>query len=309
MIGFPCDQFGHQEPGDDDAIDEFCRANYGVTFPLSTKVDVNGKQTHPVFAFLKAQAGGRFGSAIKWNFTKFLVGPDGDDGEALCADDRARGAPPRHRGGASSVGSGRPMTVPRRNREAGGPRTSSSGSGWLASHLGVSSMSMTRVLALFATAVLVVAACSSTGATPAPIGGGASSAAGAIVNAASSPTFGMVLTGPNGMTLYTHTGDSATSSTCSGSCATAWPPLATTGQPTAGTGVTGQLGTLARADGTTQVTYAGLPLYYWQGDTKAGDVTGNGVNGFSVATVSGSAPAPAASAAAPSASSAGKYGY
>jgi hypothetical protein len=58
-----------------------------------------------------------------------------------------------------------------------------------------------------------------------------------------------------------------------------------------------------------QVTYAGLPLYYWQGDTKAGDVTGNGINGFSVATVSGTAPAPSASGAAPAASSSGKYGY
>lgn len=77
VIGFPCDQFGHQEPGDDAAIEEFCRSNYGVTFPLSTKVDVNGRKTHPVFAFLKARAGGRLGSSIKWNFTKFLVAPDG----------------------------------------------------------------------------------------------------------------------------------------------------------------------------------------------------------------------------------------
>jgi glutathione peroxidase len=77
VIGFPCDQFGHQEPGDDAEIDEFCRSNYGVTFSLSTKVNVNGKATHPVFAFLKARAGGRFGSSIKWNFTKFLVAPDG----------------------------------------------------------------------------------------------------------------------------------------------------------------------------------------------------------------------------------------
>ena len=87
----------------------------------------------------------------------------------------------------------------------------------------------------------------------------------------------MVLTGPTGMTLYTHAGDSATSSTCTGACATAWPPLTATGQPMAGTGLTGKLGTLTRADGTTQVTYAGLPLYYWQGDKKAGDVTGDGV--------------------------------
>ena len=77
VIGFPCDQFAHQEPGDDATIEEFCRANYGVDFPLSTKVDVNGKATHPVFAFLKEHGGGRFGSAIKWNFTKFLVAPDG----------------------------------------------------------------------------------------------------------------------------------------------------------------------------------------------------------------------------------------
>ena len=77
VIGFPCDQFGHQEPGDDAAIDEFCKSNYGVTFALSTKIDVNGRHTHPVFAFLKARAGGRLGSAIKWNFTKFLIAPDG----------------------------------------------------------------------------------------------------------------------------------------------------------------------------------------------------------------------------------------
>jgi glutathione peroxidase len=77
VIGFPCDQFAGQEPGNDAEIEEFCRVNYGVEFPLSTKVDVNGKETHPVFAFLKERAGGRLGSAIKWNFTKFLVAPDG----------------------------------------------------------------------------------------------------------------------------------------------------------------------------------------------------------------------------------------
>ncbi len=170
-------------------------------------------------------------------------------------------------------------------------------------------MSGTRVLALLATAVLVVAACTSSGASPAPIGGGASSAAGVIVNAASSPTFGMVLTGPNGMTLYTHAGDSATSSTCTGGCATAWPPLAAMGQPTAGTGVTGQLATLTRPDGTTQVSFGGHPLYYWQGDAKAGDVTGNGVDGFSVATVGGAGVLQNASPAAPAPSSPGKYGY
>ncbi|MEY2635400.1 MAG: hypothetical protein RIS75_1340 [Actinomycetota bacterium] len=77
VLGFPCDQFAHQEPGDDAKIEEFCSLNYGVTFPLSTKVDVNGSKTHPVFKFLKSQTGGLLGSAVKWNFTKFLVSPDG----------------------------------------------------------------------------------------------------------------------------------------------------------------------------------------------------------------------------------------
>ena len=78
VLGFPCDQFAHQEPGDDAEIEEFCRVNHGVTFPLSTKVQVNGKGAHPVFQFLKERTGGLFGSAIKWNFTKFLVAPDGE---------------------------------------------------------------------------------------------------------------------------------------------------------------------------------------------------------------------------------------
>lgn len=77
ILGFPCDQFAHQEPGDDAEIAEFCRLNHGVTFPLSTKVDVNGADTHPVFAFLKDRTKGLLGSSVKWNFTKFLVAPDG----------------------------------------------------------------------------------------------------------------------------------------------------------------------------------------------------------------------------------------
>ena len=77
VIGLPCDQFANQEPGDDAEIEEFCRINFGVTFPLTTKVDVNGKNTHPVFAFLRERTGGLLGSSIKWNFTKFLVAPDG----------------------------------------------------------------------------------------------------------------------------------------------------------------------------------------------------------------------------------------
>ncbi len=77
VLGFPCDQFAHQEPGDDAAIEEFCKVNFGVTFGLMSKVDVNGKGTDPVFAFLKERTGGLLGSAIKWNFTKFLVAGDG----------------------------------------------------------------------------------------------------------------------------------------------------------------------------------------------------------------------------------------
>ena len=78
VIGFPCDQFAHQEPGDNDQIEEFCKINYGVTFPLSTKVDVNGGSTDPVFTFVKERSKGLLGSMVKWNFTKFLVAPDGE---------------------------------------------------------------------------------------------------------------------------------------------------------------------------------------------------------------------------------------
>jgi glutathione peroxidase len=77
VLGFPCDQFAHQEPGTDEEIQQFCSRNYGVTFPLSAKIEVNGKNTHPVFEFVKKNARSTLGSTIKWNFTKFLVEPDG----------------------------------------------------------------------------------------------------------------------------------------------------------------------------------------------------------------------------------------
>ncbi len=74
VLGFPCNQFGRQEPGDAAAIGGFCQANYGVSFPMFAKVAVNGTGAHPLFAFLKASRPGLLGSgAIKWNFTKFLV--------------------------------------------------------------------------------------------------------------------------------------------------------------------------------------------------------------------------------------------
>lgn len=77
VIGFPCNQFGGQEPGDAAEIGEFCQRNYGVSFPMMEKVDVNGPQAHPVYEWLRSQKGGLVGSKIKWNFTKFLIGRDG----------------------------------------------------------------------------------------------------------------------------------------------------------------------------------------------------------------------------------------
>jgi glutathione peroxidase len=78
VLGFPCNQFGGQEPGSSDEIGTFCEKNYGVTFPLFAKIDVNGDDAHPLFKYLKKQAPGLMGTeAIKWNFTKFLVKKDG----------------------------------------------------------------------------------------------------------------------------------------------------------------------------------------------------------------------------------------
>jgi len=78
VLGFPCNQFGGQEPGSDSEIQEFCQMKFGVKFPVFKKIDVNGKNAHPLYEYLKEQAPGLLGSkAIKWNFTKFLVDRDG----------------------------------------------------------------------------------------------------------------------------------------------------------------------------------------------------------------------------------------
>jgi glutathione peroxidase len=78
VLGFPCDQFGHQEPGDEAQIAQFCSLNYEVDFPMFAKVEVNGAGAHPLWQWLKREKGGLLGiDAIKWNFTKFLVGRDG----------------------------------------------------------------------------------------------------------------------------------------------------------------------------------------------------------------------------------------
>ena len=78
ILGFPCDQFGHQEPGSDAEIATFCNRTYGVTFPIFAKIEVNGKNAHPLFRWLKQQKRGLLGNAIKWNFTKFLIDRSGD---------------------------------------------------------------------------------------------------------------------------------------------------------------------------------------------------------------------------------------
>jgi glutathione peroxidase len=77
ILGFPCNQFGGQEPGGAEQIAQTCQINYGVTFPMFAKVEVNGPQTHPVFQWLKSKLPGWFGPKVRWNFTKFLLGRDG----------------------------------------------------------------------------------------------------------------------------------------------------------------------------------------------------------------------------------------
>ena len=79
VLGFPCNQFGAQEPGSAADIGAFCEKNYGVSFPMFAKVDVNGSNAHPLFQLLKSEATGVLGTeGIKWNFTKFLIAPDGE---------------------------------------------------------------------------------------------------------------------------------------------------------------------------------------------------------------------------------------
>ncbi len=77
VLGFPCDQFGNQEPGTEAEIQEFCSTRFAVSFPMFAKVEVNGDGAHPLFRWLRTEQGGVLGDAIKWNFTKFLVGRDG----------------------------------------------------------------------------------------------------------------------------------------------------------------------------------------------------------------------------------------
>jgi glutathione peroxidase len=77
VLGFPCNQFGNQEPGSADQIEQFCSTNYAITFPMFAKIDVNGDNAHPLFKYLKTAKSGLLGPSIKWNFTKFLVDRSG----------------------------------------------------------------------------------------------------------------------------------------------------------------------------------------------------------------------------------------
>ncbi|MFK7787691.1 MAG: glutathione peroxidase [Crocinitomicaceae bacterium] len=79
ILGFPCNQFGKQEKGNSDEIQEFCQVNYGVSFPMFEKIEVNGKSAHPIYQYLKSElSGGLLGSKIKWNFTKFVIDKNGN---------------------------------------------------------------------------------------------------------------------------------------------------------------------------------------------------------------------------------------
>ena len=165
-----------------------------------------------------------------------------------------------------------------------------------------------------AAAVLAVAACaSSSSSTSSPASSGTPAAGASAAGASSGATVTErtiggteVLTNSAGFTLYWFAPDTSTTSKCTGSCATYWPPVK--GPATAGSGVTGTLGTITRSDGTTQVTYDGHPLYTYVGDTAPGQNKGNGLNlsggVWHEVTVSGTAPA-----ASTSPSSAGGYGY
>jgi predicted lipoprotein with Yx(FWY)xxD motif len=127
---------------------------------------------------------------------------------------------------------------------------------------------------------LVVAGCGSSGGTSTATTAKAAGGSSATVSVANSGV-GKILVDSQGRTLYLFAKDSGTKSTCSGGCATAWPPLRASGKPTAGGGAKASLlGTTARSDGKPQVTYDGHPLYGYQGDSKPGDTNGQGINGF-----------------------------
>ncbi|HEX9099691.1 MAG TPA: hypothetical protein VF956_09425 [Candidatus Dormibacteraeota bacterium] len=139
---------------------------------------------------------------------------------------------------------------------------------------------------LLIAAALLFAACGSStsstaSASPSTSPAASPAATGATIAVATNSKLGQILVDGKGMTLYLFVADTGTSSTCYTSCAQIWPPVLTSGPPQAGAGATASLlGTTTRTDGTTEVTYAGHPLYYFVQDKQPGDATGQGVNGF-----------------------------
>jgi len=150
---------------------------------------------------------------------------------------------------------------------------------------------MTRIMLLLAAAAMVLAACSNSTTSTPPAGGTSSSGAAggtSTVQVASSPQYGSILVDSHGKTLYLFEQDTSKTSACTGSCIAIWPALTATGSPTAGAGLNASLlGTATQADGSSQVTYNGHLLYLFSGDAKAGDVTGEGVEGFFVVSSAG----------------------
>lgn len=170
--------------------------------------------------------------------------------------------------------------------------------------------SIRTTLGLLVAVSLALVACTAQ-ATPPPAAGGA---AAITVATATSPTLGVYLTGAGGKTLYILTKDTANASTCAGACATNWPPLTVPagGTAAAAPGVGGTFSTFARTDGTTQVANKGMALYYFAGDTKAGDTNGQGSGGvwFVATPDGGGAPAGSPAAGSPSAEpTKGGYDY
>ena len=165
---------------------------------------------------------------------------------------------------------------------------------------------LTSLAGLVVGVALFASACSSAAATP-----GAPTAL--TIGSTSDTTMGAYLTGQNGMTLYVLTKDTPDTSTCTGTCATKWPPVAVSSGATitGPTGATGTFATITRADGMIQVVYNHMPVYYYSGDSKAGDTTGQGTLGiWFVAPLSGSlATAPAAPASTPAAPATAPGGY
>jgi predicted lipoprotein with Yx(FWY)xxD motif len=137
-----------------------------------------------------------------------------------------------------------------------------------------------KVVALALGAVALLAACGGSS-SPAAAASPTPSPTGEKIAVATNPKLGQILVDAKGMTVYLFVADTGTASTCYTQCATIWPPVLTTGAPQAGTGAQASLlGTTTRTDGTVEVTYAGHPLYYFFKDKAAGDVTGQGINGF-----------------------------